>query len=128
MTLHHFLLLYRHLLHPSNIVTECLGTCNTTTCVTEVEAIQIDNYYLFRHDRKFTVNGGGLITYISNKWTVSRPKVCLTLSNPDIELLAVRAHPRYLLSNISNITIINVYTRPQANCAVTDAELKKARS
>ncbi|PIK49294.1 hypothetical protein BSL78_13809 [Apostichopus japonicus] len=65
------------------------------------EALQMQNFHMFRQDRGFTANGGGLMTYISKDWSINTPKVCFTLSTPDIELIAVRAHPRFLPSDIS---------------------------
>ena len=90
------------------------------------EALQLEDFYMFRLDREFTANGGGLITYISKEWSICSPKLCLTLSTPDIELLSVSARPRFLPSSISNIVIVNMYTRPSANFPVADTELKKA--
>ncbi|XP_071832278.1 uncharacterized protein [Apostichopus japonicus] len=94
-------------------------------CVPD-EALRMANYFMFRHDRQFSANGGGLITYISKDWAVSYPKVCCSISIPDIELLAVRARPRYLPSDMSNVTIVNVYTRPSSNFSSADKELKSA--
>ncbi|PIK49572.1 putative RNA-directed DNA polymerase from transposon X-element [Apostichopus japonicus] len=94
-------------------------------CVPD-EALRMANYFMFRHDRQFSANGGGLITYISKDWAVSYPKVCCSISIPDIELLAVRARPRYLPSDMSNVTIVNVYTRPSSNFSTADKELKSA--
>ncbi|KAJ8046618.1 hypothetical protein HOLleu_05358 [Holothuria leucospilota] len=81
---------------------------------------------MFCYDRQFSANGGGLITYVVKNWSVCHPKVCCTISNQNIELLAIRARPRYLPSEISNITIINVYTRPSSNFSSADKELKSA--
>ncbi|KAJ8045862.1 hypothetical protein HOLleu_08966 [Holothuria leucospilota] len=81
---------------------------------------------MFRLDREFSANGGGLITYISKEWSICCLKVCLTLSMPDIELLSVSARPRFLPSSTSNIVIVNIYTRPSSNFSVADMELKKA--
>ncbi|PIK56555.1 hypothetical protein BSL78_06523 [Apostichopus japonicus] len=88
------------------------------------EALQLQNFHMFRQDRGFTANGGGLMTYISKEWSIKAPKVCFTFSTPDIELLAVR--DRFLPSDISNMTIVNVYTRPSANFTVSNAALKNA--
>ncbi|PIK50761.1 hypothetical protein BSL78_12347 [Apostichopus japonicus] len=90
------------------------------------EALQMQNFHMFRQDRGFTANGGGLMAYISKEWSINTPKVCFTLSTPDIELLAVRARPRFLSIDISNITIINVYTRPSANLRFRNTTLKNA--
>lgn len=49
--------------------------------------------------------------------------VCSTISTPEFELLAVRARPRYLPSEISNKTIINVYTRPSSHFSTEDQQL-----
>ncbi|PIK46432.1 hypothetical protein BSL78_16679 [Apostichopus japonicus] len=76
------------------------------------EALQLENFYMFRYDREYSANGGGLITYVSKEWAICRPKVSVTLSTPDIELLAVSARPRFLPSGASSIIIVNIYTRP----------------
>lgn len=88
------------------------------------EALNLDNFYMFRHDRQFAANGGGLITYVSKQWTTSKPKVYETISTPDIELLAISIRPRFLPSGITNITIVNVYTRPSAHFKTADSKLK----
>ncbi|PIK48508.1 hypothetical protein BSL78_14610 [Apostichopus japonicus] len=90
------------------------------------EALQLENFYMFRYDREYSANGGGLITYVSKEWAICRPKVSVTLSTPDIELLAVSARPRFLPSGASSIIIVNIYTRPTSNFPVADAEMKKA--
>ncbi|KAJ8034471.1 hypothetical protein HOLleu_21324 [Holothuria leucospilota] len=88
------------------------------------EALNIKNYYIFWWDRQFSAYGGRLITSISKDWTICNPKICSTISTPDIQLFAVSARPRFLPSEFSNITIINVYIRPSANFAKPDQILK----
>ncbi|KAJ8020913.1 hypothetical protein HOLleu_40631 [Holothuria leucospilota] len=44
------------------------------------EALHHQGYYMFRHDRQFSANGGGLITYIAKEWCRNYPKVCANLS------------------------------------------------
>lgn len=90
------------------------------------DALNIDGYYLFRLDRQFSANGGGLITYIAKNWSISNPKICCSISTPDIELIAVRSRPRFLPSDISNITLINVYIRPTSNVSIADKTLKSS--
>ncbi|KAJ8050728.1 hypothetical protein HOLleu_04038 [Holothuria leucospilota] len=70
--------------------------CSIAQLLVTDEALQLEQFYMFRLDREFSANGGGLITYISKEWSICCPKVCLTLSMPDIELLSVSARPRFL--------------------------------
>ncbi|KAJ8049728.1 hypothetical protein HOLleu_02604 [Holothuria leucospilota] len=50
--------------------------------------------------------------------------LCSTISTPDIDFTSVKARPRFLSSEFSNITIINVYIRPSENFATSDQILK----
>lgn len=73
------------------------------------EALHMNNYFMFRHDRQFSVNGGGLITYITNNWSVCYPMVCSTISTAEFELLAVRARPRYTFQVRYQIKLSKMY-------------------
>lgn len=78
----------------------------------ENAVVSLDGFRIFRSDRpaKMRNRGGGVITYVSQRWCAS-VKQLFEISTTKVNALVLMCKPRFL-TNFQSIILVNVYIAP----------------